>query len=93
MRTSPADNGTEFHDDARIEQATGTTFSFATPHHAWGRGTDETTNGLVRQYLPKGASMARLTQRDCTRIARALNTRPRKRHHFQTPEDRYATIA
>jgi len=92
VRTITADNGTEFHDYARIEAATGTTFYFATPHHAWERGTNENTNGLVRQYLPKGQSMARLTQRDCARIARALNTRPRKRHHYQTPEERYATL-
>lgn len=92
VRTITADNGTEFHDYARIEQATGATFYFATPHHAWERGTNENTNGLLRQYLPKGASMGRLTQRDCTRIAKALNTRPRKRHHYQTPEERYATL-
>jgi IS30 family transposase len=92
VRTITADNGTEFHDYARIEAATGTRFYFATPHHAWERGTNENTNGLLRQYLPKGASMAHLTQRDCTRIAKALNTRPRKRHHFQTPEERYATL-
>ncbi|MEP6573998.1 MAG: IS30 family transposase [Gemmatimonadota bacterium] len=92
VRTITADNGTEFHDYARIERATGTTFYFATPHHAWERGTNENTNGLIRQYLPKGASMATVTQQDCTRIARALTTRPRKRHHFQTPEDRYATL-
>jgi len=91
VRIITADNGTEFHDYARTEQATIATFCFATPHHAWDRGTNENTNGLLRQYLPKGQSMARLTQRDCTRIARALNTRPRKRHHYQTPEDRHAT--
>ena len=92
MHTITADNGTEFHDYARIERATGTTIYFATPHHAWERGTNENTNGLVRQYLPKGQSMAGVTQQDCTRIARALNTRPRKRHHYRTPEDCYATL-
>ena len=91
VHTIAADNGTEFHDYARIEQATGTTVYFAT-HHAWERGTNENTNGLVRQYLPKGQSMAGVTQQDCTRIARALNTRPRKRHDFRTPEDCYATL-
>ncbi len=76
----------------RIERATGTTLYFATPHHAWERGTNENTNGLLRQYLPKGQSMAGVTQHDCTRIARALNTQPRKRHHYQTPESRYAEL-
>jgi IS30 family transposase len=92
VHTITADNGTEFHDYARIERATGTTVYFATPHHAWERGTNENTNGLLRQYLPKGQSMAGVTHQDCTRIARALNTRPRKRHHYRTPEDCYARL-
>jgi len=92
VHTITADHGTEFHDDARIEQATGTTFYFATPHHAWERGTNENTNGLLRQYLPKGQSMASVTQQDCTRIARALNERPRKHHDYRTPEECYASL-
>ena len=47
------------------------------------------TNGLIRQYLPKGHSMAHLTQHDCTRIARHLNQRPRNRHGYRTPEECY----
>lgn len=92
VHTITADNGTEFHDFARLEQATGATVYFATPHHAWERGTNENTNGLVRQYLPKGQSMAGVTQPDCTRIARALNERPRKRHNYRTPEECYASL-
>jgi IS30 family transposase len=92
VRTITADNGTEFHDYAAIERATGTTIYFATPHHAWERGTNENTNGLVRQYLPKGQSMIALTQRACDAIARQLNTRPRKRLGFRTPEECYATL-
>ena len=92
VHTITADNGTEFHDYVRIEQATGATVYFATPHHAWERGTNENTNGLVRQYLPKGQSMAAITQQDCTRIARALNARPRKRHDYRTPEECYASL-
>lgn len=84
-----ADNGSEFHGFATIERATGATFYFATPYHAWERGTNENTNGLVRQYLPKGHSLGHLTQHACTTIARALNRRPRKRLHYATPEDRY----
>jgi IS30 family transposase len=86
FKTITADNGTEFHGYADIEKATAVPFYFATPHHAWERGTNENTNGLIRQYLPKGMSMARLTQQQCDDIARALNTRPRKRHDYQTPE-------
>ncbi len=90
VRTITADNGTEFHGYPAIEQATGTRFYFATPHHAWERGTNENTNGLIRQYLPKGQSMARLTQHHCNAIARQLNQRPRKRLGFRTPEECYA---
>jgi len=90
VRTITVDNGTEFHDYARLERATATRFYFATPHHAWERGTNENTNGLVRQYLPKRQSMAHLTQHDCNRIAAKLNRRPRKRLGYRTPEECYA---
>jgi IS30 family transposase len=90
VRTITADNGTEFHDYPAIERATGTRFYFATPHHAWERGTNENTNGLIRQYLPKRRSMAALTQRDCDQIAATLNRRPRKRLGYRTPEECYA---
>jgi len=55
------------------------------PYHSWERGTNENTNGLIRQYLPKRKSMASLTQKKCRRIAHQLNTRPRERHDFRTP--------
>ncbi len=85
FRTITADNGTEFHSYAAIEAATGVKFYFATPHHSWERGTNENTNGLIRQYLPKGQSMAQLTQWQCDAIADQLNHRPRKRHAYKTP--------
>lgn len=90
VRTITVDNGTEFHEYANLERATGTRFYFATPHHAWERGTNENTNGLIRQYLPKRQSMAHLTQHDCHRIATKLNHRPRKRLGYRTPEECYA---
>jgi IS30 family transposase len=90
VRTITVDNGTEFHDYAAIEQATAARFYFATPHHAWERGTNENTNGLIRQYLPKRRSMAHLTQHDCSHIADKLNRRPRKRLGYRTPEECYA---
>jgi IS30 family transposase len=85
FNTITSDNGTEFHCYRSIEAATGTTFYFATPHHAWERGTSENTNGLLRQYLPKGHSMENLTQTQCDQIAKKLNDRPRKRHAYRTP--------
>jgi IS30 family transposase len=89
VRTVTADNGSELTAWPVIEERLGTRFYFAAPYHAWERGTNENTNGLVRQYLPKRSSMASLTQHDCNRIARHLNRRPRKRLGFRTPEECY----
>jgi len=89
VRTITVDNGTEFHSYAALERVVPARFYFATPHHAWERGTNENTNGLLRQYLPKRASMAHLTQHDCNRIANKLNRRPRKRLNYRTPEECY----
>ncbi|HEY0811183.1 MAG TPA: IS30 family transposase [Longimicrobiales bacterium] len=85
FKTITVDNGTEFHGYEAIERATGVVFYFATPYHAWERGTNENTNGLIRQYLPKRQSMKTLTQAQCNQIAQILNNRPRKRHSFRTP--------
>ena len=90
VHTITSDNGTEFHGHVALEAATQAAFYFATPHHAWERGTNENTNGLVRQYVPKRVSMAQLTQQDCDAIARRLNHRPRKRLGYRTPEECYA---
>jgi IS30 family transposase len=89
VRTITVDNGTEFHSYTALERRHPTRFYFATPHHSWERGTNENTNGLIRQYLPKGHSMAHLSQRDCDRLALKLNRRPRKRLDYRTPEECY----
>jgi len=89
VRTITADNGSEMAGYPVIERALGTRFYFATPYHAWERGTNENTNGLIRQYLPKRRSMAALSQWDLKRIAGALNQRPRKRLGYRTPEECY----
>lgn len=89
MKTITFDNGTEFHDYREIESEFGVDCYFATPYHSWERGTNENTNGLIRQYLPKGCCMKKLTQAKCDWIARELNTRPRERYDFKTPEAMY----
>jgi IS30 family transposase len=87
FKTFTADNGTEFHSHLEIERKTGVRFYFATPYHSWERGTNENTNGLIRQYLPKRMSMASVTQRECNEIAQRLNDRPRKRLDYATPAE------
>jgi IS30 family transposase len=83
VRTITADNGTEFHG----YRTTDARFFFATPYHSWERGTSENTNGLIRQYVPKRRSMARLSQARCETITLHLNTRPRKRLDFLSPKE------
>lgn len=89
VKTITADNGAEFHGYQRIERALETSVYFATPHQAWERGTNENTNGLIRQYLPKGTPLDELTQSTCTQIANTLNNRPRKRLGYKTPNEVY----
>jgi IS30 family transposase len=89
VQTITADNGTEFHNYRELEDILGTQVYFATPHHAWERGTNENTNGLIRQYLPKGTNLGRVTQQQCDRIAEELNNRPRLRLGFKTPNEVY----
>lgn len=87
FKTITADNGTEFHGYANVEQQSAVKYYFAAPYHSWERGTNENTNGLIRQYLPKGTSLVKLTQQRCDDIADQLNDRPRKRHGFKSPAE------
>ena len=86
-KTITSDNGTEFHDYEAVETTTPAKFYFATPYHSWERGSNENLNGLLRQYLPKRSNLKGLTQRQCDSIAKQLNTRPRKRLGYRTPEE------
>lgn len=87
VHTVTVDKGTEFHGYQAVEAVTPVRFYVAPPHHAWERGTTENTNGLIRQSLPKGQSMRSVTQADCDAIAHRLNTRPRQRLGYRTPEE------
>lgn len=87
MKSLTLDNGTEFHGFKELEEKLGIRVFFAQPYHSWERGTNENTNGLIRQYLPKGSCFRQLTQRQCNEIERALNDRPRKVLGFSTPNE------
>jgi IS30 family transposase len=84
-RTLTLDNGTEFADWERLEKKSGMTVYFAYPYHAWERGTNENTNGLLRQYFPKHFDFNLITQKDLRHAVRRLNDRPRKRLKFKSP--------
>jgi transposase, IS30 family len=87
MKTLSLDNGTEFHGFKEIEEKLGIQVYFAQPYHSWERGTNENTNGLIRQYLPKRTCFKDLTQRQCNAIEKELNDRPRKILGFSTPNE------
>ena len=77
---------------AQLAQRLNIRVFFADPYSPWQRGTNETTNGLLRQYLPKGTDFSGYTQRELNAIALRLNTRPRKCLNFATPLDVYAEL-
>ncbi|MEK9201713.1 MAG: IS30 family transposase, partial [Patescibacteria group bacterium] len=87
------DNGTEFADHEITERKTKAAVYFANPYHSWERGTNENTNGLLRQFFPKKSSFANITQRDVNRAVRLLNRRPRKRLLFSTPYEIFHCIS
>jgi IS30 family transposase len=81
------DRGLEMAEHARFTVATDVQVYFCDPHSPWQRGSNENTNGLLRQYLPKRANLAFLTQARLDEIAAKLNTRPRRTLGFKTPAD------
>ena len=84
------DNGGELADHQRFSIETDVNVYFCDPHSPWQRGSNENTNRLLRQYLPKGKDLAPLSQAQLNHIARELNERPRKTLDFETPAERFS---
>jgi IS30 family transposase len=84
-RTLTLDNGKEFAEHARLAAATPLRVYFAKPYCAWQRGTNENTNGLLRQFFPKGSDMAHVPPKQFEKVQHLLNNRPRKRLGYRTP--------
>lgn len=86
-KTSTYDNGVEFSEHKKTERDAQIKIYFAYPYHSWERGTNENTNGLLREFFPKGSPFKDVTQRDLDRAVKFLNTRPRKCLQYLTPEE------
>lgn len=83
--TTTLDNGKEFAGHEKISKALGAPVFFATPYHSWERGLNEHTNGLIRQYFPKGTDFDFISDEEIAKVEMMLNTRPRKALAFETP--------
>jgi transposase, IS30 family len=90
LKTLTLDNGSEMQDYELLERLTSLHVFFAYPYHSWERGTNENTNGLLRQYFPKSSSLA-VGQAQLDKAVRLLNTRPRKRLGYRTPAEVFET--
>ena len=93
LKTITFDNGKEFAFHEQISDALQSEAYFAHPYHSWERGLNENHNGLIRQYLPKGMPLDKVTQDEVDEIARKMNQRPRKLLGFKTPEEVYTEMA
>ncbi len=83
------DRGKEMADHKRFTLATDVTVYFCDPQHPWQRGSNENTNGLLRQYFPKGMDISNVSQAKLNAVARQLNERPRKTLDYRTPAERF----
>ena len=87
VHTITADNGKEFAGHAAVAKALEAAFFFARPYHSWERGLNEHTNGLLREYLPKGTDFRTVTDREVREVQDILNARPRRSLGYLTPAE------
>lgn len=87
--TLTLDNGSEFAEHQLMDLALDAKTYFADPFAAWQRGSNENLNGLLRQYLPKGCDLGKITDEELQRIEDRLNRRPRKRLGYRTPQTEF----
>lgn len=87
------DNGIQFSEHETLERDLNIKVYFAFPYHSWERGTNENTNGLLRQFIPKGSPFQSITQRKLDSYVKLINTRPRKRHGYLTPLEVFMGVA
>lgn len=92
MSTLTWDQGVEMADAARFTRATGFKVYFCDPHSPWQKGTNENTNGLIRQYFPKGTDFRKVDDAEVEEMQRQLNTRPRETLGFRTPSEEIQSI-
>ncbi len=90
--TMTSDNGKEFADHKTIASKLDADFFFAHPYASWERGLNENTNGLIRQYIPKGRDLKTVTQKEISQIMYKLNNRPRKCLGMKTPNQVFLGI-
>lgn len=86
-KTVTLDNGKEFAEHEKLGRRLGANVYFAKPYHSWERGLNENTNGLLRQYFPKGIDFSKITAYYLKNVENELNDRPRKTLNYRTPRE------